>query len=179
MNPSRYTSIKAVVALIGSSLAVMALFVSCQGGGGQGEDFYSKNLTLPVLTNAGERVSLSSFKGKPLVVNFWASWCVPCRDEMPNLEQSWKKWKSKGVEFVGINVLDNREGAMTFLKQTKVTFPNLYDPDGKAARAYNVAVLPVTFFIDRRGRITRKNFGGFVGPTGLREIDDGIKGIVE
>ena len=105
-----------------------------------------------------------------MVLNFWATWCGPCREEMPLFEEIWKKYKDKGVIFVGVDVMDDRENASEFLEEIGITYPNLYDPSGEVSNKYKVIALPATFFIDKEGNIVAKNYGSFVGPDGKKKL---------
>lgn len=127
------------------------------------------NFTLASLTEENE-ISLEDFRGKGVVLNFWATWCGPCREEMPLFEKTWKKYKDKGVVFVGVDVMDDRENASEFLQEIGITYPNLYDPSGKVSNKYNVIALPATFFIDKEGKIVAKNYGSFVGSDGKKKL---------
>lgn len=118
---------------------------------------------------SGEPISLADYKGAPVVVNFWASWCWPCRLEAPALEVAWRKFKDEGVIFLGVNIERIEGDAAQFLQEFDVTFPNGRDIGGLATIDYGVAGIPVTFFIDRNGIVVRRFVGGFVGAA--READ--------
>ncbi len=115
-------------------------------------------------------MSLEDFKGKGVVLNFWATWCGPCREEMPLFEEVWKKYKDKGVVFLGIDVMDDKDNASKFLETIGITYPNLYDPSGQVSTKYKVIALPATFFIDKEGNIVAKNYGAFVGRDGKKKL---------
>jgi cytochrome c biogenesis protein CcmG/thiol:disulfide interchange protein DsbE len=102
------------------------------------------------------KLSLSSFRGKPVVLNFWASWCRPCKEELPLLENTWKQLQAqhKGIVFLGINFQESSKDAARFLQQYGITYQAGLDTDGSIANKYNVTSLPQTFFIDRNGTIT-------------------------
>ncbi|MFQ5933485.1 MAG: TlpA family protein disulfide reductase [Dehalococcoidia bacterium] len=108
---------------------------------------------------SGETLRLSDFAGVPLVLNFWASWCVPCRTEAPVLEQAWRRFKEEGVTFVGINIQDFEGDARAFIGEFDVTYPNGIDRTGLTTIDYGVGGIPVTFFIDREGVVTRRLVG--------------------
>lgn len=104
----------------------------------------------------GNPVSLSDFIGKPVVVNFWASWCGPCKSEMPAFQQAWETY-GKQVEFVLVNLTDNNqetvESAKKFLATTEYTFPVYFDTQLSGAMAYGVVGIPATYFIDAQGYV--------------------------
>lgn len=127
------------------------------------------NFTLESLTEEKE-ISLEDFRGKGVVLNFWASWCGPCREEMPLFEEIWREYKDKNVVFLGIDVMDDRKNASEFLDEIGISYPNLYDPSGKVSTKYKVIALPATFFIDKEGRLVAKNYGAFVGKNGKNKL---------
>lgn len=95
----------------------------------------------------GGHLSLSSLRGSPVVLNFWASWCVPCRDEAPVFERQWQAYGGSGVKFIGLDVWDNEDGARSFLKEFHLDYPNGFDPQGTVLLRYGVTGIPETFFI--------------------------------
>lgn len=103
------------------------------------------------LYNSGEEFRLSEQKGKIVVVNFWGSWCPPCRSEMPALQKVWEVYQGRGLVVVGVNAQDTEEQALAFLKEVGVTFPTGPDKDGSITTAYRVLGFPTTVFIDREG----------------------------
>jgi thiol-disulfide isomerase/thioredoxin len=107
--------------------------------------------SLPART--GEAVSLSSLKGQVVLINFWATWCGPCRKEMPLLEQIQKKYASLGFTLLGVNVEEDTAMMDTFLKDVPVTFPILLDPANGISKLYNVSAMPSTVIVDRKGNI--------------------------
>jgi len=159
-------------------LFLFPILASCNNKRIRKTNLYSEDITLTSLNGKGESIDLHSFKGNPVVVNFWATWCGPCREEMPNLESSWRQYKDKGVVFLGINVLDEESGAISFIKENHVTFTNLYDPDGKLANSFNINSLPVTLFVDANGVIIKKKFGGFIGDSGEKDLNRKIQDII-
>jgi cytochrome c biogenesis protein CcmG/thiol:disulfide interchange protein DsbE len=111
------------------------------------------NFTLDRLTGTGA-LSLASLRGKAVVVNFWASDCAPCKQEMPRLVSFSRAWSARGVVVVGIDVLEYRKGpARAFTKRFNATYPMVFDPTGTTVGPWGVAATPQTFFVDRRGRI--------------------------
>jgi cytochrome c biogenesis protein CcmG/thiol:disulfide interchange protein DsbE len=115
------------------------------------------DFTLPLFS--GDNFTLSNLEGKPVVINFWASWCPPCRTEAPALEKVWQLYKDKDVIFIGVDVQDNEADAQTFITEFGITYPNGPDAGSKISIDYGVAGLPVTFFTNREGRITNRWVG--------------------
>ncbi len=104
----------------------------------------------------GETLRLSELQGQVVVLNFWASWCPPCRWEMPSFEKTYQEYKDDGVLFVGVAISDFESAALEFAEATGVTYPIGLDVTGEIARAYRVLGLPTTIFIDTRGNIARR-----------------------
>ena len=103
-----------------------------------------------------ETLSLADLEGKVVVLNFWASWCPPCRFEMPDFETAWNEFRDRDVVFVGVAVSDFEEDARSFARETGITYPIGFDGEGETAVAYGIKTLPTTVFIDREGRVARK-----------------------
>ena len=103
-----------------------------------------------------ETLSLADLEGKVVVLNFWASWCPPCRFEMPDFETAWNEFRDRGVVFVGVAVSDFEDDARSFAEETGITYPIGFDGEGETAVAYGIKTLPTTVFIDREGRVVRK-----------------------
>lgn len=118
----------------------------------------------------GRELALSELLGKPVVLNFWASWCVPCRAEAPTLAQAARRFRGR-VHFVGVNVLDEIEEARRFAEQFGLPFPSVVDDDGSLLRAYRVVGLPTTVFVTPSGIIREVHAGPFVGPEGARRLE--------
>lgn len=109
----------------------------------------------------GQPVSSTDFRGKKLVVNFWASWCGPCRMELPALQAFYEKYHAdnKNFEVVAISTDDTRREAQRYVQEAKLTFPILWDRDGKVQDAYGVEGIPTLFVIDENGKITQSQSG--------------------
>ena len=101
----------------------------------------------------GQNVSLAQYKGQVVMLNFWASWCGPCRQEMPLLESIYKKYNKLGFTMLGVNVEPDSNAANAWLKETPVSFPILYDTESKVSKLYDVAGMPTSVIIDRAGKV--------------------------
>ena len=119
-------------------------------------DFRLQNL-------AGEEISLSDFRGKPVLINFWATWCGPCRDEMPFIQGVFedKEWSDQGLVILAVNLGEPPAKVEEFMEEYGLTFPVLLDARQDAAKAYNVRGIPATFFIDKNGIIKDRQVGAF------------------
>ncbi|MDA8392496.1 MAG: TlpA disulfide reductase family protein [Actinomycetota bacterium] len=115
--------------------------------------------SLPDLRNPSTAVALAQFKGHPVVVNFWASWCPPCRKEMPALEATARRLAGK-VDFVGVDTNDKRSAALSFAAKTGVSYPLVFDPRSKVGGNYGVYGLPTTFFVSAQGKLLGRQVGG-------------------
>jgi peroxiredoxin len=125
----------------------------------------------------GNIVNLSDFEGKVVFLDFWAPWCAPCREELPELDRLYKKYWEDGFEVVGICLDTSRARVTKFLQKVPVTFQILMDKQGDAAEAYRFSGLPAGFLIDRDG-IIRKQYKGFARdllPLYEKEISDLLK----
>lgn len=115
------------------------------------------DFTLPLFS--GGNITLSSLRGNPVVLNFWASWCPPCREEAPTLEKIWQVYKDKDVTFIGVNIQDREADARAYIEEFGITYPNGPDIGGRITIDYGVSGIPVTFFVNREGRIVSRWVG--------------------
>jgi len=102
---------------------------------------------------AGAPISLDQLKGQVVMINFWASWCGPCREEMPVLEKLYAKYKPMGFTMIGVNVEPDSKLAAEWLKATPVTFPILFDTKSEVSKLYQVSSMPSTVIVDRKGNL--------------------------
>ncbi len=125
----------------------------------KGERVPAPGFTLPVLTSTaglpapGQNLSLSQLRGHPVVLNIWASWCVPCTDEAPILQSMWDRYRGEGVYILGIDVKDLTGDALSFHKEYGLTFPTVRDGEGNIEGPYGTTGVPESFIIDRDGKI--------------------------
>ena len=131
-----------------------ALAITHVSGAAPAADF-----DLPTADGKGS-LSLVGLRGKVVVLNFWATWCPPCREEMPSMERLHQEFRAQGLEVVAVDVQESPKQAARFLRDFRLTFPAPLDADGKVAARYQVRALPSTFLIDRAGRLV----GQAVGP---------------
>ena len=126
-------------------------------------------LTLETLD--GDSITLSDLNGKVVMIDFWASWCPPCRQEAPGLAQVYKEYQDKGVEFIGISIWDRLSDAQDYVQLFGITYPSGLDTEGAILVDYGVRGIPEKFFINPQGQLVAK----FIGPSdvdGLRETLD-------
>jgi len=139
--------VKVSALLFGLSLAAaapQALLAASVGPGSSAPAFQ-----LPAA--AGNAVGMDDLKGQVVLINFWASWCGPCRQEFPLLDTIYRKYKKQGFTIVGLNVEPDQNDAEGFLKQNPVTFPILYDPKDEVSKRYGVGGMPSVALVDRNG----------------------------
>jgi thiol-disulfide isomerase/thioredoxin len=115
------------------------------------------DFTLP--SNSGDNVRLAEQRGKVVMLNFWASWCGPCRKEMPLLDAIYQRYSAAGFVLYGVNVEEDNTDAKKLLKELGVSFPILFDTESKASSLYNVDAMPTTVLIDKKGQVRFVNRG--------------------
>ncbi len=111
----------------------------------------------------GQTISLSDLRGKPVLINFWASWCPPCREEMPYLQEIYEEWTDKGLVVLAINIGESSSTAEEFIQSYNLSFTVLLDTEQDIAQRYNITGIPTTLFIDKDGIIQDKVIGAFQG----------------
>ena len=119
----------------------------------------------------GDRVSLAELRGSPVVLNFWASWCIPCREEAPLLTAADATYRSQGLRILGVVYQDSTESARDFMERYGQRYTGLLDPDGRTAIDYGVFGIPETFFIDRAGIVRSRQVGALTEADLRRQIE--------
>ena len=147
-------------------LAVALIATNCSSvkPGVTAKDFELKNLE-------GETVSLSDYRGNAVMLNFWASWCGPCRYEMPFFQEVYEdtKWQAAGLVIIAVNIGESGATAEGFMEANGFGFTVLLDTTGEVANKYNVRGIPATFFIDERGIIKHSDVGAFTSKSQLEQ----------
>lgn len=136
--------------------------------------FAAPALDLPAL-NATGNLTLSSYIGKPVVLNFWASWCTTCKDEAALLGDAEREWRDRGVVFLGVDASDKEDAAKAFAKQYGLEYDSFFDAAGTVGPAWGVTGYPETFFIDAHGRIASK----FVSAIDAETLEASIAAIAQ
>lgn len=123
----------------------------------------------------GRTAKLSDLRGKVVIVNFWASWCPPCREEAAYLEQTWRKYKDQGVVFIGVDWVDTNKEALAYIKEFDITYLNGPDTGTHIADAYRIKGVPETFYVAKNGELR----GVHIGPLQSPELDEKIEELLK
>ena len=152
-----------LLALLWSQLLTPAQKQSNAGSTGSSSPLIghpAPDFSLAVLgSHPGSTIRLASLKGKPVMLNFWASWCVPCQHEAPLLETTWRSVQNQGIVFLGIDFQDDHTQGLNFLHTYGITYLNVVDSTGATAINYGLSGVPETFFLNRQGVIVSKVIG--------------------
>ena len=152
-----------LLALLWTQLLTPAQNQSNTGGTGNSSPLIghpAPDFSLPTLgSHPGSTIHLASLKGKAVMLNFWASWCVPCQHEAPLLEATWRSVQNQGVVFLGIDYQDDHTQGLNFLHTYGITYLNVADSSGATAINYGLSGVPETFFLNRQGMIVSKVIG--------------------
>ena len=140
----------------------------------RGERPQAPDFTLERLDREG-RLTLSSLEGKAVVLNIWASWCIPCKEEAPVLERAWRQNRKRGLIVVGLDAKDFRRDARRFVERFGLTFPIVYDGPGDTLGGYGVTGFPETFVVDRQGKVVE----AFAGAVNAEEERARLRAAIE
>lgn len=120
----------------------------------------------------GQTVTLSDLRGKVVIINFWASWCPPCREEAAYLEQTWRKYKDQSVVFIGVDYVDTEKEALAYIAEFDITYINGPDIGTRIAQAYNIQGVPETYYVARDGTLRGMHIGPLSSPILDKKIDE-------
>ena len=137
------------LSIVGSLSVLVAGSMLLSGASAGDVSGAAPNFSLEV--RDGGTMSLDELRGNVVMINFWATWCGPCRQEMPHLEALYQRYASLGFTLLAVNVEDDPEGAAKWLEETPVSFPVLFDPQNDVSELYDVVAMPTTVLIDRQG----------------------------
>ncbi len=115
------------------------------------------DFTLP--NPQGKKLSLRDYRGKLVFLNFWATWCTYCREEMPGMERLYREFKGRGLEILAVNVKDKRSDALAFIKELKLSYTMMMDPEGEVGLLYGAWGMPASYLIDERGMVLARIWG--------------------
>lgn len=129
-------------------------------------------------TPEGKKISLKDFRGKIVFLNFWASWCTPCREEMPSMEKLYQEFKDKNFVILAVNVKDRKQEALDFVRDLKITYPIAIDPGGQVGLLYGAWGLPTTYLIGPKGEGLARAWGpaDWYGPAARKLIKELVDG---
>jgi len=159
--------------ILASALVLGLILAGCSSGTevaqGPQVDKLAPDFQLPTLD--GQAVSLGDFRGKPVLLNFWATWCGPCRFEMPFIQEIFEKkeWSDTGLVILAIDIGENPSEVKEFMENYDLSFPVLLDTNQDVALEYNIRAIPTTFFIDKDGIIQDIKVGAFSGKTEIEK----------
>jgi cytochrome c biogenesis protein CcmG/thiol:disulfide interchange protein DsbE len=119
----------------------------------------------------GETVTLSELRGQVVIINFWASWCPPCREEAPYLESTWRKYQDRGVVFIGVDYVDTKKEALAYIDEFDITYFNGPDVGTRISQAYRMEGVPETYYVAKSGELR----GTKIGPLFPPELDQKIE----
>ena len=149
------------VLLVLMLFVVITVFTDCSGESTSDLSIGSKAPDFELYDLDGDVHKLSEYKGSPVFLNFWATWCGPCRGEMPHLEDVYEEWKDDGLTFFAVNIGESSTDVISFLDYFGFTMPVLLDSAKTVSRRYGVSGIPTTYFIDEDGIIQNKVVGAF------------------
>jgi peroxiredoxin len=162
----RATAVAAAAAAVAATLALPASALTQSGPAPQ----------FQLAARGGKTINLAQYKGQVVMINFWATWCGPCRQEMPLLETIYKKYKPMGFTLLGVNVEPDSKPAEDWLKATPVSFPILFDTKSEVSKMYEVSGMPSTIIVDRKGNVRVIHHG--YKPGDENEYQDNIRKLV-
>ncbi len=137
--------------------------------------------TFELKTFEGQTIRLADLRGKAVAVNFWASWCQPCREEAPFLEAAWRKYKDRGFVLIGVDYVDTESEARKYMKEFDLTYPNGPDVQTLISQAYHITGVPETYFITKEGKLLAgkdangRPYANWIGPISKAALEERIE----
>jgi cytochrome c biogenesis protein CcmG/thiol:disulfide interchange protein DsbE len=171
-SPLRFNLFSLLILVMGASWILISAAPAGDTTGGRipapRQGFQAPDFSLSTLS--GETITLSELRGQPVLINLWATWCPPCRAEMPDMQAIYETYQERGFLILAINATyqDSRASAAAFVQEYGLTFPVLLDTSGETARQYQMRALPTSFFVDREGIIQEVVVGGPMSPALLQ-----------
>lgn len=162
--PLAYGGVLALLGLLGWGLV--------QAQAGPRDEGPAPDFTL--VTFSGEQVTLSLLRGQVVVINFWASWCPPCREEAAYLESTWRAYRDRGVVFIGVDYADTEREALAYIDEFDITYPNGPDIGTRISQAYRIQGVPETFFVAKDGTLR----GVKIGPLAPPELEERLESLL-
>lgn len=178
-SPGNWNAVIALVSLMGILWIWASAIPAAATTGGlvpaPREGFPAPDFTLPALD--GGDMALSALRGQVVIINLWTAWCPPCREEMPALDEAYRRYREQGLVVLGVNSTfqDDEETAVRFVRELGLTFPILLDRQGTVSRRYELQALPTTYFVDRQGVIRDVVLGG---PMSMSTMESKILGLL-
>jgi peroxiredoxin len=143
------------------AFAVGMMATGCTPSAGSGHRVGNQAPDFSLTDLDGNTVSLTDFRGQGVLLNFWASWCGPCRTEMPYLQEIHEQWSYLGIAVLAVNLEESQTTVNNFVTDNNLTFPVLLDTQAEVAKMYSISAIPTTVFIDKDGIITERKVGSF------------------
>ena len=170
----RHTSVGAIVAFT-LVLALLGLLAWGLGKSRAGPVEAGPAPDFTMIGFDGRTVTLNKLRGKVVIVNFWASWCQPCRQEAAYLEQTWRKYKDQGVVFIGVDYVDTEKAALAYIEEFGITYINGPDLGTRISQAYNIKGVPETYYVAKDGELR----GVQIGPLEPPQLDEIINALLQ
>ncbi|HET6446508.1 MAG TPA: TlpA disulfide reductase family protein [candidate division Zixibacteria bacterium] len=169
-NSRRFFIVQILIAvLVIGAIALMALRLA-KVTGGQRDSGMAPDFALVSFDD--ETVTLSELRGQVVIINFWASWCPPCREEAPYLESTWRKYQDQGVVFIGVDYIDTEKKALAYLREFDISYLNGPDIGTRISQAYRIDGVPETYYIAKNGEIRGVKIGPLAAPELNQKIDE-------
>lgn len=174
MNKKTRYWVRLTLVLVMAGLIGFAIYQAIADDRPEGPTVGEEAPDFELATLDGKKVKLSELRGKGVLVNFWATWCPPCREEMPAIQEMYEKYEPLGFEVVAVNIAESDVTAEAFARQLNLTFPIVMDRERDVVRLYRVGPLPSSYFIDPEGKVHTK----FTGEINIAQLEPLINEIL-